>query len=146
MTRIAHYQLQGELGKGGMGTVYKGIDTRTDTPVAIKYLRPELIDSHLIERFKREGEALRELNHPNIVKMLDAVEDGLDHYLIMEYVAGGDLFRLMRQEGKLPIDRILQIGLDIADALTRAHRLEIIHRDLKPANVLIADDGTPSFD
>ena len=142
MIKIAHYQLQDELGKGGMGTVYKGVDTRTDTPVAIKHLHANLTDDAMIERFKREGEALRELNHPNIVKMLDAVQNDDDHYLIMEYVSGGDLSDLIESEGKLDYRRCVDMAIDLADALTRAHRLNIIHRDLKPANVLIADDGT----
>ncbi|MGD2158620.1 MAG: protein kinase [Anaerolineales bacterium] len=136
------YELGEELGSGGMGTVYKGLDTQTNQTVAIKQLKPELTDDEQIERFKREGEALRELNHPNIVKMLAAVEEDGSHYLIMEYVPGGDLRRLMKPEG-LPYEKVLPIAIDICDALTRAHRLEIIHRDLKPANVLLAEDGTP---
>jgi serine/threonine protein kinase len=74
--------------------------------------------------------------------MLDAVQEGEDHYLILEYLRGGDLAGLLKQ-GALPTERVLSFGIDIADALTHAHRLNIIHRDLKPANVLLADDGTP---
>lgn len=141
--RIAkRYQINGELGAGGMGTVYLGEDTQTNLPVAIKQLKPELLTENLLERFQREGQALRDLNHPNMVKMLDAVEENGHHYLIMEYVSGGDLKQLIEQ-GELSIQQILQIAIDLADALTRAHRLDIIHRDLKPANVLIAEDGTP---
>jgi serine/threonine protein kinase/tetratricopeptide (TPR) repeat protein len=136
------YRIESELGQGGMGTVYRGLDTHTNQTVAIKHLKPELTAPELIERFKREGEALRELNHPNIVKMLDAVEEDASHYLIIEYLAGGDLADLLKQ-GNLPLEKVLQIAIDICDALTRAHRLSIIHRDLKPANVLIAADGTP---
>lgn len=136
------YVLQEELGAGGMGTVYKGLDTRTDTPVAIKQLKPDLTTPELIERFKREGEALRDLNHPNIVKMLDTVEENGSHYLVMEYVSGGDLRKLMQQQGRLHYRRCVDMAIDLADALTRAHRLDIIHRDLKPANVLIGEDGT----
>jgi serine/threonine protein kinase/tetratricopeptide (TPR) repeat protein len=136
------YRLEDEIGKGGMGTVYKGFDTQTGQTVAIKYLKTELTSPELIERFQREGEALRELNHPNIVKMLDAVEENGDYYLIIEYLAGGDLSGLLKQ-GQLPLEKVLQIAIDICDALTRAHRLNIIHRDLKPANILLAEDGTP---
>ena len=138
--KIGHYEIQAELGAGGMGTVYKGIDTRTDQIVAIKQLHANLADAELIERFKREGEALRDLNHPNIVKMLDAVEEDGNHYLVMEYVPGGDLSNLLQVE-KLALEKILNIAIDLADALTRAHRLNIIHRDLKPANILIGHDG-----
>ena len=133
------YTVQEKLGQGGMGTVYRGTDTQTDETIAIKQL--SFTDADLIERFKREGEALRDLNHPNIVKMLDALEHNGQHYLIMEYVSGGDLADLLKAS-RLPLEKILNLAIDLADALTRAHRLDIIHRDLKPANVLIADDGT----
>jgi serine/threonine protein kinase/tetratricopeptide (TPR) repeat protein len=127
-----------------MGTVYKGTDTRTGKTVAIKLLKPEAIAKvpDIIERFAREGQALRQLNHPNIVKVLAMFEENGKHYLIIEYVSGGDLRDEMEREGRISIARTLEIALDLADALTRAHRLDIIHRDLKPGNVLIADDGT----
>ncbi len=136
------YQLLEELGRGGMGTVYRGWDTHTNRLVAIKQLKPELTSPELIERFSREGAALRELDHPNIVKMLDEVAEQGQYYLIIEYFPGGDINDLLREQ-RLPVKKVLQLGIDICDALTRAHRLHIIHRDLKPANVLIAEDGTP---
>lgn len=139
------YQLGDHLGSGGMGAVYKGTDTQTGDLVAIKVLHPGLdnLDPGMLTRFIREGEALRQLNHPNIVKMLAAFTEHDQHYLIMEYVPGGDLRKMLRQEGTLPVDRVLTLALELADALTRAHYLKIIHRDLKPANVLLAEDGTP---
>jgi non-specific serine/threonine protein kinase len=141
MVVIAHkYILHEELGAGGMGTVYRGMDTRTSQVVAIKQLKPQLMQPELLERFRREGEALRDLNHPNIVKMLDAVDEADHHYLVMEYVSGGDLAALI-QKGALPLEQLLKLAIDLADALTRAHKLNIIHRDLKPANVLIGADG-----
>lgn len=138
------YEAHHLLGEGGMSSVYAGLDTVTEQRVAIKLLKQETTSSKvLVERFIREGEALRRLNHPNIVKMLDAfVEDG-KHYVIMELVTGGDLHELIKRQGRMPLQRVLEIGLDLADALTRAHRLNIIHRDIKPANILIAEDGTP---
>jgi serine/threonine protein kinase/DNA-binding CsgD family transcriptional regulator/tetratricopeptide (TPR) repeat protein len=139
------YRLKFELGQGGMGTVYLGQEIQTDTPVAVKSLHPHgsFAQPDILERFQREGQLLRELDHPNIVKMLDAVTENERHYLIMEYVSGGDLRQLLDRDAPLPIHRVMEMGLDLADALTRAHRLNIIHRDLKPSNVLIADDGTP---
>ncbi len=133
------------LGRGGMGAVYRATDTLTGELVAIKALDPRVVarDPELLERFTREGEALRQLNHPNIVRIVAAVEDGGRHYLVMEYVEGGSLQDLLDAQGSLPVSRVLEIALDLADALTRAHRLGIIHRDLKPANVLLAEDGTP---
>lgn len=135
-----HYLLGEKLGAGGMGIVYLGQDTRTEKSVAIKQLKPGLVQDDILERFKREGEALRDLNHPNIVKMLDALEDDGKHYLIMEYISGGDLSDLLKKD-QLSLEQILTLSIDLADALTRAHKLNIIHRDLKPANVLIGDDG-----
>jgi serine/threonine-protein kinase len=139
----SRYELHDQLGTGGMGTVYRATDTRTEQTVAVKLLKPEVIDNdrHMLERFAREAEALRQLNHPNIVKMLDMQEENGAYYLVMEYVAGGDLNTLLKHE-RLPVERVLRLAIDLADALTRAHKLNIIHRDLKPANVLVADDGT----
>jgi predicted ATPase len=134
------YSIQIEIGSGGMGTVYRGVDNTNQQIVAIKALKSEATSFQLIERFRREGEALRELNHPNIVKMLDSVEENDNHYLIMEYVSGGDLADFL-ENNQLDLELILKIGLDLADSLTRAHKLNIIHRDLKPANILIGEDG-----
>jgi serine/threonine protein kinase/tetratricopeptide (TPR) repeat protein len=133
------------IGKGGMGTVYKGIDTHTGATVAIKQLKPDIIEENpdFVERFEREAEALRRLNHPNIVTVITTIADDNAHYLVMEYVGGGSLWDEMQNHRPMPITRVLQIALDLSDALTRAHRQKIIHRDLKPANVLIAEDGTP---
>lgn len=133
------------LGQGGMGVVYRGRDQATGELVAIKVLRTEIVqeDPGLVQRFQREGEALRKLNHPNIVKLLTTIEENDKQFLVMEYVAGGSLYDLLDKTSLMPIEQILQIALDLSDALTRAHRLNIIHRDLKPANVLLATDGTP---
>lgn len=139
------YQILDKLGEGGMGAVYQGQDTQTNELVAIKLLKAEAIasDPDILERFAREGEALRQLNHPNIVKMLATVEEGDKHYLIMEYMPGGDLSDTLKETPQLPIHQILALSIELSDALTRAHYLKIIHRDLKPANILIATDGTP---
>ncbi len=133
------------LGRGGMSDVYRATDTQTGALVAVKALNPEVVarQPEAIQRFVREGEALRQLNHPNIVSMVAAVEEEGRHYLIMEYVEGGSLGDLLEAQRGLPSLRAVEIGLDLADALTRAHRLGILHRDLKPANVLLAEDGTP---
>ncbi len=139
------FRIEERIGQGGMGEVFRGIDTHTEDVVAIKKLRSALItdEPDLVLRFEREGETLRQLNHPNIVKMLAMIEEDKHHYLVMEYVAGGSLEELLRQNRQLPVEQVLQIGIDLTDALARAHRLNIIHRDIKPANVLLAEDGTP---
>jgi predicted Ser/Thr protein kinase len=133
------------LGGGEMGHVYRGTDTQTGQAVAIKVLKPEILASQpdIVARFIREGESLRQLNHPNIVQMVDAIEENGQHYIIMEYVAGGSLRDLLEAGKPLSVTRILEITLELADALSRAHHLGIIHRNLKPANVLLAEDGTP---
>ncbi len=139
------YELLTEIGQGGMGKVYKSRDIKTGELVAVKALKPDVIESDpsMVERFDREGEALRRLNHPNMVRVLANIEENDAHYLVMDYVSGGTLNDLMRHENPMQITTVLNIALDLCDALTRAHRLKILHRDIKPANVLIAEDGTP---
>jgi non-specific serine/threonine protein kinase len=139
------YEQGEQIGAGGMGVVFRGSDTLTSEPVAIKRLKADALAAEpgLVERFAREAEALRQLNHPNIVKVLATFAEADQHYIVMEYIPGGSLYEVLHAEGALPIPRLLNIALDLADAITRAHRLDIIHRDLKPANVLLAEDGTP---
>jgi NarL family two-component system response regulator LiaR len=131
--------------EGGVGRVYKGLDTQTGAPVAIKVLRPEVIldAPDLVERFRREGALLSGLNHPNIVQVLATLEEAGHGYIVMEYVAGGSLVDLLGRQPQLPLERALGIALEVADALARAHHLNIIHRDIKPGNILLAEDGTP---
>jgi serine/threonine protein kinase/tetratricopeptide (TPR) repeat protein len=137
------YRLTNVIGSGGMGSVYKAYDIRTQQLVAIKQLKQAAIndDPEVIERFKREGEALRQLNHPNIVKVLDTIREDDQHYLIMEYVNGGSLADLLKKQSSMTIEQVVKTGIEIADALTRTHYLKIIHRDLKPANVLLTENG-----
>lgn len=139
------WEIAGVIGEGGMGDVYRGFDLETGEAVAIKLLKPDIVDAmpELIDRFKREVALLHQLDHPNIVRILGALEEDDLHYLIMEYVPGGSLKDLIAAQGRLSVDRAMEIALDLTDALTRAHRLRIVHRDLKPANVLMAEDGTP---
>jgi DNA-binding NarL/FixJ family response regulator len=133
------------IGSGVTGMVYLGYDTQTGQSVAIKELRKEILagSPELVERFRREGEALRRLEHPNIVKVLMMIEEEGHHYMIMEYVPGGSLAGLLQKSGQLTVERTVSIGLELADALARAHHLGILHRDIKPANILLSDDGTP---
>jgi serine/threonine protein kinase len=97
----------------------------------------------MITRFKREAEILRQLNHPNIVKLLDTVGEGENLMIVMEYMPGGSLRDLLDKTPQLPLSQTITIALELADALARTHHRHIVHRDLKPANVLIAQDGTP---
>ena len=134
------------LGRGGMGAVYRATDTHTGETVAVKVLdkTSEVSQtSEVFERFAREGEALRQLSHPNIVRMIAAVQEQGRHCLVMEYAGGGSLRSVLKREGRLPATRAAETALDLADALTHAHRLGILHRDLRPDDVLLAGDGTP---
>lgn len=134
----SRYSLESLLGRGGMGEVYRATHLATGESVAIKALRLELApDPAQVERFLREGEALRRLNHPNIVKCRESFETEGRFYMVLDYVAGGSL----RQALPVTPAQAVVIMLDIADALTRAHRLQIVHRDVKPDNILLAADG-----
>ena len=134
---IAHYQIVSKLGEGGMGAVYRALDTRLGREVAIKVL-PEGVanDAGRMSRFEREAKVLAALNHSNIA-VLYGVEDGA---LVMELVEGSTLAERMAQ-GPAPLDEALAIARQIADALEYAHERGIVHRDLKPANVKVTPEG-----
>jgi serine/threonine protein kinase len=139
------YELQELIAQGGMGEVYRGVELATGRAVAVKRLRPGRgpADAELLARFAREGEILRRLDHPNIVKMLEilAGEGDEQHSIVMEYVAGGSLRRELVRHSVLPPVEALLLTLEVAEALTQAHRCQVIHRDVKPENVLLAEDG-----
>ena len=141
----SRYRMGASIGRGAMGTVYRATDIRTGQEVALKLIAPELtLDHEMLERFRREGESLRQLRHRSIVGYVDMFDFEDKHVIVMEFVGGGSLHLLLRQ-GPLPVERVRQIGIDLCDALISAHRLNIIHRDLKPENVLMAPDGTPKL-
>jgi DNA-binding SARP family transcriptional activator/predicted ATPase/predicted Ser/Thr protein kinase len=133
------------IATGGMGEVYRGRDLQTNRPVAIKRLKPELAAQNpaAVQRLIREGEILGQLNHPNIVKILASYEQDQQPVIVMEYISGGTLGDLLKREGQLELAQVLNLSLELADALVRVHHLGILHRDLKPANILLAEDGTP---
>src|SRR6266511_4662708 len=139
------YVLEERLAEGGQGEVYRARDQLTGQIVVIKWLKSELAEGHLdlIARFVREGAALRRLNHPNIVGLLETFEQAGRYAIVMDYALGGSLREMLDRASQLPLERVLAIGLELADALSRAHHLGIIHRDVKPENVLLAGDGTP---
>jgi tRNA A-37 threonylcarbamoyl transferase component Bud32 len=143
--RIGGYELVGELGQGGMGTVFLAEQASLQRRVALKVLRPELVLSpHARERFRREALAVAKLRHPNIVTVFDTGEERGTTYLVMEYVPGRGLDDLLREAGtdeSLPVERVLAYSRDIARALACAHASGILHRDVKPSNVRIGDDG-----
>ena len=148
--RLGVFEVTGELGAGGMGVVYRGRDTRLDRDVALKVL-PEAFtaDPERLSRFEREAKVLASLNHPNIAQIYGVEEaepstgsgQGGVRALVLELVAGADLADRI-QAGPMPVDEVVAIAAQIADALETAHDAGVIHRDLKPANVKIRDDGT----
>jgi len=138
---LSHYELLEEIGKGGMGVVYRARDTRLDRFVAIKLLPPEqMADPDRKRRFVQEAKAASALNHPNIVTIheIDAL-DGAD-FIVMEHVAGSPLNRLIPEHG-LPVALALAYAVQIADALAAAHVAGIVHRDIKPGNIMVTPVG-----
>lgn len=136
------YEIIEELGKGGMGRVYRAYDKELDEEVAIKLLKAEIAsDKKTLDRFKNEIKLARKIIHKNVCRMNDIHEEKDTKFITMEYVAGEDLKRLLLRMGKIPVEKAVFIANQIADGLAEAHRLGVIHRDLKPHNVLIDKEG-----
>ncbi|PYQ93874.1 MAG: hypothetical protein DMF97_19280 [Acidobacteria bacterium] len=142
-TRLGPYEILSASGAGGRGEVYKARDTRLDRTVAIKIL-PEAVaaDPDRRARFEREARAIAALSHPHICTIHDVGRHEEIDYLVMEYLDGETLAdRLTHAKGALPLEQVLKIGIDIADALDKAHHAGIVHRDLKPANIFLVRRG-----
>ncbi len=140
--KIANYKIIRELGKGGMATVYLGIQKSLERQVAIKELMPSLVrDDEMVERFRREAKASASLTHEGIVNIYDFWKDQKSHYLVMEYLEGKTLDEIIESIGRLPISAAVMIVARVADALHYSHQREIIHRDVKPSNIFITRQG-----
>jgi serine/threonine protein kinase/tetratricopeptide (TPR) repeat protein len=136
------YQIIEELGKGGMGRVYKAHDTKIKEKIALKLIKPEIAkDKKTIERFSNELRLARKIRHKNVCGMFDLGEEKGTHYITMEFVPGEDLRSSIRRFGQLPIGKSVSIAAQICDGLAEAHRLGVVHRDLKSNNIMIDKDG-----
>src|SRR5579864_335874 len=145
-TKLGPYEIQSPLGAGGMGEVYRALDTRLERTVAIKILPQQLSNDPVRkQRFEREAKTISSLNHPHICVLHDVGhQDGVD-YLVMECVEGETLAKRL-EKGSLPLEQVLKIGMEVADALDKAHRQGIIHRDLKPGNIMLTPSGAKLLD
>ena len=136
------YEIIEELGRGGMGAVYRVEDTKAKEEIALKLIRPEIaVEKKTIERFRQELTTARKIRHKNICGMYDLNEDKSTHYITMEYVPGEDLKSFLKRSGHLTISKAISIAKQVCEGLSEAHSLGIVHRDLKPSNIMIDKSG-----
>lgn len=131
-----------ELGRGGMGRVYKVLDKKLDVEIALKLIKPEIAaDAHVIERFKNELKLTRLVTHKNVCRVYDLSDDPMGHFITMEFVSGENLKATICRAGSLNLRRTLAIAKQICEGLAAAHHLDIVHRDLKPQNIMLDKSG-----
>jgi serine/threonine protein kinase len=141
-TFARRYQIIEELGRGGMGRVYKAVDTEVNEKIALKLIKPEIAaDKKTIERFRNELKFARKIRHKNVCQMYDLSKEEGSYYITMEFVPGDDLKSLIRRMGRLSPGQAITITKQVCDGLAEAHKLGVVHRDLKPQNIMIDQDG-----
>jgi serine/threonine protein kinase len=142
---LKNYVVEEMLGKGGMGVVYRAVDQRLGRPVALKILRPELVgDADRRRRFMQEARAASAVNHPAIAQIYEVEESGDVTFITMEYVDGTTVRNLVSRR-ELDLPSAVEVGIQVADALSRAHEAGIVHRDIKSDNVMVTRDGHPKI-
>ena len=145
-TRLGPYEIAAPIGAGGMGEVYRAKDTRLDRQVAVKVLSSHLSASEEVrQRFEREAKTISQFSHPHICSLYDVGREGETDYLVMELLEGESLADRLGK-GALPTEQVLRYGIEIADALDKAHRQGIVHRDLKPGNIMLTKTGVKLLD
>ncbi|MDH5743818.1 MAG: protein kinase [Candidatus Aminicenantes bacterium] len=141
-TFTGRYQVIEEIGKGGMGQVYKVFDSEIKEKIALKLLRPEIAsDETTIERFRQELKLARKITHHNVCRMYDLGKEEATYYITMEFVDGEDLKSFLRKSGQIPIKKAISIAKQICEGLAIAHKFRFVHRDLKPQNIMIDKDA-----
>ena len=139
---IRKYKILREIGKGGMGIVYKALDTADQKTVAVKVLPSTMVDRSTVERFNREAHAMSRLKHPNLIEVYDYGMAEGQHFFAMEFIEGDSLKTLIKGKGTLSVNKTLEIIAQAAEALAYTHEEGVIHRDIKPGNIMITSDGT----
>jgi eukaryotic-like serine/threonine-protein kinase len=140
---IGSYKVTEKIGEGGMGAVFKGIDTMLEREVAIKMLRPELASQpDIVERFRSEAVTLAKLNHANIATLYSFLRQGEDFFMVMEFVRGKTLDDVIRKFGAIDCNRAIVLFCQALEGIEHAHRMGIVHRDIKPANIMLTDSGS----
>ena len=141
--RIHSYEINAHLGSGGMGEVFKAVDSMLGREVALKMLHPQVtVQPQFLERFKKEARILAQLLHPNIAVIYNFIEHGGNHFMVMEYVEGYSLDDLLKKYEVLPAGFVVPVFVQALEGLQHAHRKNIFHRDIKPANLMITQDST----
>jgi serine/threonine protein kinase len=136
------YLVIDDLGKGGMGHVYRVLDTKIDEEVALKFINPEIAaDTKIIARFRNELKITRKITHRNVCRMYDLSEDEKSLFITMEYIPGEDLGNMLLRLGRLPLEKAFPIAQQVCEGLAEVHRLGVVHRDLKPKNIMIDREG-----
>ena len=140
---VGNYKLVEQIGQGGMGAVYRGVDLMLEREVAIKVLRPELAGQpQILERFRTEAVTLAKLNHPNIATLYAFFRQGDDFFMVMEFVRGETLDHAIRRAGAMRVDVAVPLFSHALEGIGYAHKLGIVHRDIKPANMMLTPDGS----